>query len=153
MARGGQGSIRYQEGLYESSVVDPHWFYCGSGSSVLGQCGSGSRVYDPKFWHLIGEKIKFFLFEILIYWSRTLGLNEGRPSYRRNLQTSKKFTTRRDMKFFTFSFWVSFDLQDPDPHSQCGSGKNRPKPIRTRIHNTGWRPWSPGEHLPGLTAL
>jgi hypothetical protein len=27
-----------------TSVVDPHWagFKCGSGSSILGQCGSGS---------------------------------------------------------------------------------------------------------------
>ncbi len=24
-------------------VVDPHWFWCGSGSSFLSECGSGAR--------------------------------------------------------------------------------------------------------------
>ncbi len=30
------------------SVVDPHWFHCGSVSSILGQCGFGSRVFDVR---------------------------------------------------------------------------------------------------------
>jgi hypothetical protein len=34
----------------ETGVVDPHGFHCGSGSgsSTLGQCGSGSRVVMTK---------------------------------------------------------------------------------------------------------
>ncbi len=30
--------------IFCSIVSDPHWFQCGSGSSILSQCGSGSRI-------------------------------------------------------------------------------------------------------------
>jgi hypothetical protein len=56
--------INYDELQILSSVADPHWFQCGSGSSVLGQCGSEygsgsrSRVLMTKF---TDEKQNIFL--------------------------------------------------------------------------------------------
>ncbi len=45
--------VRY---LY-SSAVDLHWFQCGSGSNILGQCWSGSRGLMPiNFKILLVEK-------------------------------------------------------------------------------------------------
>ncbi len=32
------------------SVADPHWFQCGSGSSIFCQCGSGSKILTTKNW-------------------------------------------------------------------------------------------------------
>ncbi len=69
------------------NVVDPHWFPCGSGSSILGQCwsgtisGSGSRVLIKNFKILQMKKIAVYL---------SPGLREGQPSYRRSLQPPKE---------------------------------------------------------------
>ncbi len=46
--------------LPASSIVDPHWLQCGSGSqtSILDQCGSGSRVLmTPQLQNLQLEKV------------------------------------------------------------------------------------------------
>jgi hypothetical protein len=32
--------------------VDPHWFQCGSGSSIFGHCGSGTRIFAIEFGSL-----------------------------------------------------------------------------------------------------
>jgi hypothetical protein len=71
-------------------------------------------------------KIKIYLF---------LGLQEGRPSYRRNPSVLKRENPAlQNMKCLNSSFlflWVIFYLLDPEPAdvNQCGS-------MRTQIHNT-----------------
>jgi hypothetical protein len=48
----------------ESMVVDPHWFQCGSSSSILGHFGcrssSGSRVQWPKSFVILTAEKKSF---------------------------------------------------------------------------------------------
>jgi hypothetical protein len=74
-----------------SSVADPHWFQCGSGSSILDHCGfgpgsgSGSR----------GLMIKKLQMEKSIFYEQILQFtypetHKGRPSYRRSLRPSKQ---------------------------------------------------------------
>jgi hypothetical protein len=49
-----------------TSVADLHWFYCGSGSSILGQCGSGFgsgtmvMMTELKLKKITAEKIFFY---------------------------------------------------------------------------------------------
>jgi hypothetical protein len=44
-----------------SIVVDPHWFQCGSGSSILGQCGSIlDTILDPDPGFCRPKIIKFY---------------------------------------------------------------------------------------------
>ncbi len=80
------GSI---ESEAKASVVDPHWFQCGSGSgsTIVRQCGSGSRILMTKICNFTNERNPFFN---KMRFSR--GLHEGRPSYRnkRILQPSKR---------------------------------------------------------------
>ena len=82
------------------SVVDPHWFQCGSGSSILGQCGSGSgsrsRLLMTKICKIfqLEKKFKFFWSKIALFLS--LGLHKGRPSYKTNLQPSKGNTQHQN---------------------------------------------------------
>jgi hypothetical protein len=75
--------LQAEEGLFELlnvkttnrffSVFDPHWFQCGSGSSILGQCGSGfgfrsrsSGFDDQKLKKCTAEKIFLFFLKITI---------------------------------------------------------------------------------------
>jgi hypothetical protein len=45
-----------------SSVLDLLWFQCGTGSGILGQCGSGSRVLMTINWKILFvEKPYFFI--------------------------------------------------------------------------------------------
>jgi hypothetical protein len=63
------------------SVVDLHWFQCGSGSR--------SRVLMTKNRKkFTTEKKLYFWIKITIYLS--LGLHKGRSSYRRSLHPSKE---------------------------------------------------------------
>ncbi len=95
---------------------------------------------DPVFWWPIIEEKKyswnfFFFFRSKIAIYLPLGLDKGRPSYRRNLQPSQK------IKFISCNlfFWALFALLDPDPqhwyryqhrkrvelcHSSCGVKKS-----------------------------
>jgi hypothetical protein len=90
-------NILLQEKAVLNSVADPHWFQCGSGSSVVDQCGSGygsgsrSRVLmnqklEKKF--TAEKKNIFFRSKVAIYLS--LGLHNGRLSYSRSLHLSKE---------------------------------------------------------------
>ncbi len=79
--------VRYRTRMVRrASVVDPHWFQCGSRSSILGLCGSGSES-GSDLWFFGGQKIKFYNEKISFFYSRNFsrGLYQGRPSYRRSL--------------------------------------------------------------------
>ncbi len=116
-----------------TSVVDPHCFECGSGSSIFWQCGYGSgsvsesRVLMTKIWKTLTAE-NFFLY---FFDKNFLGLRKGRPNYRRSLQTEKEniqyFKTRN---FFPFM----------GHHCPPGSGSIRTKwlQILIRIQNTGY---------------
>jgi hypothetical protein len=88
----------------------------GSGSSILGQCGSGSssgsRVFDDqKLENFTAEKKMIFLLsKLAIYLS--LGLQEGLPSYRRILEPPA-LKNMEFLHFFLFT-WEIFALLDPD---------------------------------------
>jgi hypothetical protein len=93
-----------------SRVEDPHWF----------QCGSGSRVSINKILNFTAEKITIFYNKNFNYLS--LGLYDGRPSYRRNLQPSKV-----NIQYFKFFYtcgsflpsWIWNRIKADQ--NQCGS--------------------------------
>ncbi len=62
-----------------TSFVDPHWFQYRSGSSIFGQCGSGSRSRGI-WWPKMGKNV------LLKNFFRSKGLRKGRPIYMRSLQ-------------------------------------------------------------------
>ncbi len=69
------------------SVVDLHWFQCGFGPSIFGQCWSGSD--DQKLGKTYSwENLYFFLSTTGIYSSQ--GLHKGRPSNKKSLYPSKE---------------------------------------------------------------
>ncbi len=72
--------------------------------------------YDQKFKKIYSWN--FFSSKTTIYLS--LGLHEGRPSYKRRLQLSKEniqhFKTWNFLFFFQL-LWVNFALLDPDPQT------------------------------------
>jgi len=118
-------------------VVDPHWFQCGSGSgsSILGQCGSGYGVLMIKIvkFYKWFKKKPSFLINILIYFS--IDLDEWRPSYwRRSLQPSieniQHFKTW-NFFFFYFSwsclpFWFRTRIQQTKINANtCGDIKKK----------------------------
>ncbi len=66
------------------SVVDLHWFQSGSGSIMLGPCGSGSSSGHGSglraLMTIYSWKKSFFCQQLRFFLS--LGFHEGRPSYR-----------------------------------------------------------------------
>ncbi len=86
---------------------------------------------DLKFWW---QKVtKFYRWKILKnlciknYNFLSIGVHEGRPSYRRNFQPSKKNIQQlKAWNFYTFFqfLWVIFALLGPDPAAKnhCGMG-------------------------------
>jgi hypothetical protein len=54
-----ESTFKVKHRIIYSSVVDPHWFQGGSGSSFLPKCGSGSS-FSPYF----SELCKYFVDEI-----------------------------------------------------------------------------------------
>ncbi len=84
---------------------------CGSGFRIRipnPGPGSGSRVWWPKI-----ERIYSWKFLFLFSWSKIagflslLGLNKGRPSYRRSLQPSKENIQHfKTWKFCTFFYFL-----------------------------------------------
>ncbi len=96
----------------KSSVVDPLWFQCGSGSGCgsrkANQCGS-RRIRIRVLIRLLSHKrLNFNMKNILNVDKR-----------------SKKQTTR-----FIWKCWPIFELLDPDLHSQYGSGSKTSKRMR-----------------------
>ncbi len=103
---------------------DMHWFQCGSESSIICPCRSGSRSRV-----LITKNSKKLQLILLFFWWKignylSLGINAGRQSYRRRLQPSKEniqhFKTWNFLIFFFFVglFWP------------LRSGSSRPKLMR-----------------------
>jgi hypothetical protein len=84
----------------------------------------------------VQEKIYIFLLKIAIYLRVSLGLDKGRPSYRRSLHPSETTSSTSKLEISSL-LWVIFALLDPDPYSQwkSGSGSIRPKWMRIRIYN------------------
>jgi hypothetical protein len=74
--------------IHFSSVSDPNKFQCGSGSSILEQCGSGFGCGSGSRSMVDEENFLFFSIENAIYLS--LGLLKRPPSYRQSLQPSKE---------------------------------------------------------------
>ncbi len=114
---------------FSSSVVDPHWFQCGSGSCIVSQCGSGSRVWilmTNNFKVTAEKKFKFSFknFNLFIprYPWRTFKLQETPSALRKDnpaLQTKK-------MLYFLLLF-VIFALLDPEPADQNPSADPDPQ--------------------------
>jgi hypothetical protein len=51
-----------QAGRVKTRVVDPHWFQCGSGSGILGPCGSESGILQLKKIHsFLYQKLQIYL--------------------------------------------------------------------------------------------
>jgi hypothetical protein len=91
---------KYRYNVKKISVADPQWFKIGSGSSILGKCGSGS-----------GSRVlmtKNCLIQIAIYLS--LGIQKGRTGYRRSLKPSKE-TFKTCYLYFLLFLWVNFALR------------------------------------------
>ncbi len=90
-----------------------------SGSSILGQCGSGSGSRSRiLFWSNIAIYISQGLHKA--YMKDVQASGEAFSSQKRTSSTSKSKT----WNFFTFSIFVGyFSLLDPDPavQNQCGS--------------------------------
>ncbi len=114
----------------------PHWFQCGSGSSIFCHSGSGScsesrsKVLMTKNWKKITAEIKFKFFWSKIAIYLPLGLYKGRPSYRRSFHPSKENLALQNLNFLHFcvSFWpvwIRIRILDADPdladHNECGS--------------------------------
>jgi hypothetical protein len=98
--------------------VELNWFQCRSGSSFLGQCGSGySSVSKSKD---LMTKIAEFL---------SLGLHAGRPSYRRTiLQSQKRIYRVQNCFLFVGKFFRRIRIKADQ--NQCGS-------LQIKVHNTG----------------
>ncbi len=111
-----------REEYRKGSVVDPHGFQCGSGSSILGQCRCGSRSRDlmTKHFTILQLKKKSKI--------ASLGIYEGRPSHRRSFQPPQENIQHFKNKTFLYSpppfLWVIFDDLIPDvaDQNQCESG-------------------------------
>jgi hypothetical protein len=122
-------------------VVDSHWFQCGSGSSISGQClsGFGSRVLMSKNCKMLLLEKNNIFYQKFQYTYFSLCLHEGRPSYRESLQFSKENTQHlKKLHFFSYFFlkksfsatwiriWIRIVNANPDPANQnqwdpCGS--------------------------------
>ncbi len=124
--------------IADSSVADPHWFQCISGSSIFCQCGFGSesrsKVLMTKNWKKFTAEIKFIYFGSKIVIRLCLDLHKGRPSYRRSLHPSKA-------NIWHFKTWIFFTIMGHfgPPGSGSGTLSSRPKWMRIRIRNTGWK--------------
>ncbi len=87
-----------------TSVVDPHWFQFGSGSGILGQCGSGSRVMLNKNCKILQLKVIFFVIKNYIIFMQ--GLREGRPSYREAPSSQKRTSSTSYYEISLFSIFT-----------------------------------------------
>ncbi len=103
------------------SVADPLLFQFGSGSSILGQCGSGSgskKVLWPKTEKITAEK-KIIIFLIKIC-SLSLCPHNRRQSYRRSQHPAlQKHDSPSHFFYFCGSSWIRIYptniIVDPDP--------------------------------------
>ncbi len=114
-----------KEDCRKGGVVDPHWFQYGSGSSILGQCGSVSGSRDLMAKHFTINK-KIFLSK-----TASLGIYEGRPpSYRRSFQPFQGDHPELQKQYIS-------SLPPPFLGHFClpgsGSGSSRSKSMRIRI--------------------
>jgi hypothetical protein len=114
-----------------SSVVDPHWFQCGSGFGSRSRC----RVLMTKNWKKCKAGKKIYIFLI-----KNCSLLILRPPYRtsnlkkKSSSLSSGHLAIQNMNFLHFSqfsgsFWPSWiriciPNVDPDPadYNECGSG-------------------------------
>ncbi len=141
----------------ETSVVDPHWFHCVSGSSILGQCwsGSASRIFDH--WKLkniqSGKKKSRFLINWNLLISRlpcwTSKLHE-KPSA--HIREHPALQNMKFLPFFIFAghfcpvaFLMRIRIQmtkmnaDPDPATLPETVPLKPYSFRRRRWSTRWR--------------
>ncbi len=123
-----------------------------SGSSIIGRI-----PIRPKIEKKLQQKISdIFGLKIAIY--SYVGLNKGRPSYRRSLQPAKENIQHFKIKTWNFFFsflWVIFALPDPDREPDPLTLLNPDTIlIRFRIRNTAFhaffREWI---DLPRYTVL
>ncbi len=132
-----------QQSIPVSSVVDPHCFHCGSGSSIFLTMRIWIRTqiqirgfddrklkkknyrYSWKFFYI------FFWSKIAIYLSLSLqATGKVFIPQKRTFVTSKLE--------FSSLLWFILALLDAEPYFQCWSGSrsSRSKLMRIRIHNT-----------------
>jgi hypothetical protein len=134
------------QNIGKTSIMNPQWFQCGSGSSILGQCksgfssgsGSGSRVLMTKICKNFQLKILLFFYQKfqLIYPSMTDVQDTGEASVPQKSTGTlhRALQNMKVLKFFYSIFVGRFHILDPDPadQKQCGS-------MRIRIHiKTSW---------------
>jgi hypothetical protein len=119
-----------------SSVVDPHWFQCGSGygSSIFCQCGSGSRVLmTKKLKNLqLKKNVHFLTKNCKLLISRPA--KKGTSRYRRSFIPQKRTSGTSKLEFSSL-LWVIFALldqiripkadSDPADQIECGSGSTK----------------------------
>ncbi len=123
-----------------SSISDLHWFQCGSGSSILGQCGSGcrsgskSRLLMIKNWNKLRAENITVEKKLIFFWSKipsylSLGLIKDIQATGGALSPEKRTSSisKLEISSIFLFLWVIFALLDPDPHSHYRSGSSRPK--------------------------
>jgi hypothetical protein len=84
--------------ILNNSVMDPHWFQCGIGSSFFGQCGSGSRDLMTKISNHF--TVKHFK-KITLYLS--LGLHE-----KTSQATGEAFSPHREHSALQNNIFLNF---------------------------------------------
>ncbi len=115
---GGGGRIKWaRDKLWTGSVVDPHWFQCGSGSREPNQCGFMTiriqilvRLYSCKKWKFLHEKYN------------EIGIRS------KNIRTKVKYPIFKTGNQFYFKTLVYFHVP--------GSGSAFP--ISFRIQDVKW---------------
>jgi hypothetical protein len=84
------------------------------------QSGSGSRVLMIQNLKQFTAEYKFDIFRSKMAIYLSVGLHEGRPSYRRSPQTRTSSASKHEI-YYCFLFYGSFfALLDPDPDSESG---------------------------------
>ncbi len=93
---------------------DPHLFQCGYGSGIFGQMPIRIQSFDHKNLIFVAANFFKFLSNIAIYLY--LGLNKGRPNYKRILHPSKDNIEHFKLEILLLR--VIFSLLHQDPADQ-----------------------------------
>jgi len=121
------------------SVSDPYWTQYGSGSSILGQYGSGSG-FGSRFLHNQIERNSFsrklhFYFSVSNCLKDTdWGLMDSSENHKAFSKMDNTFFLLKSQIFFLFGHHLTVLNLDTDLYSQYGSGSRSRGAISIRIH-------------------